>query len=63
MGRGMGASDPEQTFAGTRATHRLYVGLLAGPSRPKIEPYQEDSPLYGGLWISGLTGTGDPAIK
>ena len=26
---------------------RLYVGLFAGPSRPKIEQHQGDSPLRG----------------
>jgi hypothetical protein len=42
---------------------RLYVGLLAGPSSPKIELYQRDSVPYGALWISRITGPWDPAIK
>jgi len=35
---------------------RLYIGLLAEPSRPKIESYQGDSSPYGALWISRMTG-------
>ena len=42
---------------------RLYVSLLAGPSRPKIKPYQGDSPPYGALWISRITGPRDPATR
>lgn len=42
---------------------RLYIGLLAGPSRPKIESHQGNSPPYGALWISRLTGPKDPAIR
>lgn len=42
---------------------RLYVGLLAGPSGPRIEQHQGDSPPYGALWISRITGPRDPAIR
>lgn len=35
---------------------RLYVGLLTGPSSPKIELYQRDSVPYSALWLSRITG-------
>lgn len=42
---------------------RLYIGLLAGPGGSKIKQYQGDSPPYGALWISRITGPRDPAIR
>lgn len=42
---------------------RLFIGLLAGPRRPKIEPHQGDSPPDGAPWISLITGPTDPAIR
>ena len=42
---------------------RLYVGLLTGPSRPKIQLYQGDSRPFGGMWISCITGPRGPAIR
>lgn len=42
---------------------RLYFGLLAEPCCLKIEPYQGDSPPYGGLWEGCITGPRDPAIR
>lgn len=47
---------PEHTWAW------LYVDLLAGPSGHKIMLYQGDSPPYGALWISHITGLRDLAI-
>ena len=47
-----------QSKPALRRQHRpwvwLYVGLLAGPSRPKIEPYQGDSPPCGALWLRSV---------
>lgn len=42
---------------------RPYPGLLAGPGRPKIELHQGESPPYGALWISRLTGPTGPSIR
>lgn len=42
---------------------RLFIGLLAGPRRPKIDWYQGDSPPYGALWKNRITGPRDPAIR
>ena len=60
------SSGGETRAAYPRSRHpwvRLYVGLLAGPSRPKIELYQGDSPPYGALWISRITGPRGLAIR
>ena len=42
---------------------RLYAGLLAGPSHPKIELYQGESPPYGALCISRITRPTGPSIR
>lgn len=42
---------------------RLYVRLLAGPSRPKIKLFQGKFPPYGALRVSRITGFGGPSIR
>lgn len=41
----------------------LYAGLLAGASRPKIVMHRGETPPYGALWASRITGPAGSSIR